>query len=405
MKKTLLLLLILCTEQIAYSQTDFQKGYIITNQNDTIQGLIDYVDGPKKYRTCDFKKSLDPTFTNYRPGEIRGYRLAGDKYFESKNITIEGEPNNVFLELLVKGNASLYRFKNTFYIEKSDTAFYELTNPEQQVVIDWKKNMQKTNKHIGILNYLLSDCPRLRGKIQNTDLNQRALSRLVVNYNECVNTATVVFREKKPSLKGFIGVTAGVNSSQIEFNFAVPAGEHLNGFDRANSLMFGLSMDLLSPRISERVSIHADILYLSSEYIAINTREDLAIVRNDVLFELETLKTPIGFRYTFPGKNLIPYINLGFLNIIHLNSSNRWITETQLGQNIQTEERKALDVRDYQIGYWAGAGLKKAISAKLDAFCEFRFEQTDGFVENTPIPEIPLNSKITNLQILIGIIY
>jgi hypothetical protein len=41
----------------SFSQSDYRKGFIITNKQDTIYGLIDYVSPSSNAQTCFFKRS------------------------------------------------------------------------------------------------------------------------------------------------------------------------------------------------------------------------------------------------------------------------------------------------------------------------------------------------------------
>ena len=54
------------------AQTNPQPGYIITNENDTIRGTIDYLNDFRNMHTCHFRADGAQDFQKYKPGEIRG---------------------------------------------------------------------------------------------------------------------------------------------------------------------------------------------------------------------------------------------------------------------------------------------------------------------------------------------
>jgi hypothetical protein len=71
--------------------------------------------------------------------------------------------------------------------------------------------------------------------------------------------------------------------------------------------MIGISLDVLSPRFSERISLHGDFLYLTSKYYNYSLFDNgFSAKRDYVTIELQQFKIPIGFRYTFPKRNFTP---------------------------------------------------------------------------------------------------
>ena len=117
MKQKLILFFSLCMFQFIHSQTDFRQVYIITNTGEKIEGLINYREGVRSYNYCDFKRSDEQTIVSYIPNQIRGYGFENDKYYESKEILSDNSsPKTLFIEVLVKGNATLYKYKSQFFI-------------------------------------------------------------------------------------------------------------------------------------------------------------------------------------------------------------------------------------------------------------------------------------------------
>ena len=78
------------------AQRDYRKGYIITNQQDTIYGWIDYRGDLRNAKTCSFKKTETDRATDYSPSDIAAYRFIDNKYYVSKNIGSAENPKQVF---------------------------------------------------------------------------------------------------------------------------------------------------------------------------------------------------------------------------------------------------------------------------------------------------------------------
>jgi opacity protein-like surface antigen len=383
----------------SFSQSDYREAYVVTNKGDTLSGFINYSEGSKNHEFCDFKKSLNQDAITYSPSQLKGYRFLNDKYFKSKNISLDNNNSKLrFLEVLVRGKVTLYKYKSTFYVEKNDSLFYKLSNEQIVVIRDGKKVMKYSNKHVGILSIFLSDCGSFSDKINKLKLVEKELTKLIEQYNLCSGEPSESFKEKKEWLAPSVGIVLGLNSSLIKFESFVQGGEYLtSNFDISNSIIIGASFDLKSPRLNERISLHGGISYLSSEYISYSETNATSynLNRNDVSIELRQLKIPIGLRYTFPDKSFTPYLNLGISSTLHLKSSSLWTKEIEQNNVIETYESEAFTISNNQLGYWGGIGINKKISSKLTTSIEFRYEQTNGITVSSD-----LDSKIQNFQFL-----
>jgi len=405
MKKIILFVFIIFTFfQNIFSQTDFRKGFIISNKNDTINGFIDYREGAKKYKICDFKEYENQNVISYEPNQIKGYRYLNDKNFVSKVfVKNDQSKKKVFFEVLVKGKVTLYKYQGVFYVQKNDDKYQKLTNDKVKVVLDNKEYIKHSNRYIAVLSYLLADCPGIKEKIKVIEIGERELTELIELYNICIDDSSISFKEKKSWFKVHMGLSLGMSTSKINFSSDQQGLiEYLTSdFDRANSIMPGLNFDFLSPRINERIAFHVGIFYLTSTYKSYSVLEsNHVIVRNDVLIDLKQLKIPLGFRYTFPERNFTPYFNIGFSNTLHLDSSSSWIMERERNNVVETFEGEALDIGKDQIGFWGGIGVKKSISNKLSGFLELRYEQTTGVAINSFVQD-----NVINFQFLIGLSY
>lgn len=404
MNRFALIYMLICIAKLGFSQTDFRKGYVITNAGDTLFGLVDYREKTKAYRSCDFKTSKSQNAITYDPANIIGYGFENDKFFQSREISIINQPAQiVFLEVIVRGLVSLYRFDDAYFVEKGNSGLQQLTNEAKDVFIDGKRVLKNTNQHIVTINMLVFDCAEIRERVQKIRLEERALSKLIEDYNQCKGEPSVTFKAEKPWTKVVIGMTGGSNISQLNFE-DIPGYKHLVGdFEVSKSPMIGVSFDILSPRLSERISFHGDLLYLISKYYSHTLyNSGFSIERNYVTIELQQLKVPIGIRYTFPERKFTPYFNAGVSGTIHLSSNSRWVRELESNSVVNTYVNDALVIKNKQLGLWGGCGVLKSINDKLNSFFELRYEQTDGIVQS-PVDLLGFNSKISNFQVLIGI--
>ncbi|MCK4562306.1 MAG: hypothetical protein KAT78_05325, partial [Flavobacteriaceae bacterium] len=73
-----------------YAQKDYERGYIVTNSNDTLVGLVKDRKQPpfgKLYKKVYFKKKYKKK--KYRPNQIIAYKQ-GEREFESVWVDVSG---------------------------------------------------------------------------------------------------------------------------------------------------------------------------------------------------------------------------------------------------------------------------------------------------------------------------
>ena len=111
MRKILFTFLLLIS-LMADAQINPKEGFIITNQKDTIYGLIDYRSNTVNAKECTFKANNESEYKTYAPGQISAYRFKETgKFYISKKYENEDE---VFAEFLISGMMNLYRVEMGF---------------------------------------------------------------------------------------------------------------------------------------------------------------------------------------------------------------------------------------------------------------------------------------------------
>lgn len=405
MKKLLLLALTIGTLETGFAQSDYRTGYVVTNRGDTLKGLIPYREGSKAYKFVTFKTKENQEAVTYLPPEIKGYGFENDKFFQSKTIAIKDEtPKEVFLEVITRGTVSLYRYEKFFFVEKEDRGAQQLINESRQVEINGRRVLRNSNQHISTLNILLYDCPEVIAQVQKSRLDEKSLTHLIETYNKCKGAPGITFKEKKPFTKAIAGLVAGTNISQLEFERHVSHRELPGDFEVSAVPVIGISFDVLSPRISERISLNANVLYVNPTYHGYSIHNGTYYTeRNYFTIKLSQLRLPISVRYTLINKNFNPYINFGICGTVHARSSLIWVQEVESNNTVQIYHNETQPGKTTQFGLWAGSGVIRSINKRLDVLVELRYEQTNG-VSRTPGRTLAgPKSKVTNFQILVGL--
>lgn len=114
MKKVVTFIIMLLNAVFMAAQTNPQPGYIITNENDTIKGTIDYLSDIKNMYICHFRADGAQDFQKYKPGEISGYRLTNNGiFYVTRTFPVGDTEQTIFAEYLLKGGVSLYYARDT----------------------------------------------------------------------------------------------------------------------------------------------------------------------------------------------------------------------------------------------------------------------------------------------------
>lgn len=112
----------------ASAQMNPKPGFIITNENDTIFGTIDYRSDAKNAYECLFQKEGETTFRSYSPKELKGYRFTDNGiYYVTRTFPVDGQNKEFFAEFLLKGGVSLFRHK------ENDTDYYYMVDETGKV--------------------------------------------------------------------------------------------------------------------------------------------------------------------------------------------------------------------------------------------------------------------------------
>jgi hypothetical protein len=387
------------------AQTDFRSGYVIKSSGDTLQGLLRYREGNNAYRTCEYKTSKDSNGISYGPDQISGYGFANDTFFKSGHLPGETTGTSVFYEVIIYGEASLYKFEKRFFIQKANGELQELVTGFREKLVDGKKYLKETNEFVGLLNILLFDCVELRPKIPRAKLDEKSLSNLIEDYNKCKGGSNINYKASKPWLASYMSVAGGVNNSKVQFQKYIKDFNHLSGkFEGYTSPMVGVSANVSSPRFSEKISLNIDLFYVKSEYNGYGVVQDNnAVHTNDVTITIQSIKGQVGLRYTMPERRITPYLNGGISTTYHVKSSSTLLKEVESNNVVKTYETSALPISKQEIGIWMGLGARMTIANKANVFLEFRIEQTDGISSFNISSSPAIRSRVNNLQLIVGI--
>lgn len=319
---------LLCS--FSYGQTDFRSGYIITNNHDTISGLIDYRGEVKNSRVCHFKKDSVTDENSFLPGEIFAYRFLNGKYYISKEVIINKQKNLIFAEYLLNGEADLFYYRDElgtyYFIEKEGVEIQELAIDKNVLTTKEGTYIQESKKYIYVLKYMLNDCKDIEPQIQNVDLNRRSLVSITKKYHDymCDGEECIIYEKKLPILKIKFAPELGINY----WNFKMKNDDIYSNLEFDNTNVFpviGALWDISFPRWNEKLTLQAKMSFTRYHFYLSTIPENYEF--NEKLdFKEYALSSEIGLQYTYPKNKIRPIVGVGvsFKNYMAISGSDNF---------------------------------------------------------------------------------
>lgn len=192
------------------AQKNFKPGYLITNSQDTISGLIKSKSDVGSARVCIFKRNENAREEKYEPYDILGYRFDDGKYFITMDIPVGDVKQRQFVEYLINGIVDVYYYASPegerYFIEKEGTGeLVELTNELVEAHAVSRLNNESTylknsNRYIGNLKLMMVDAPGLQNRIETATLDRKSLVNLSKNYHDlvCTDGDCIIYEKRFP---------------------------------------------------------------------------------------------------------------------------------------------------------------------------------------------------------------
>ena len=380
--------------QVAFAQENFLPGYIIPLHGDTLHGLIDYRNWDKNPDKIAFKEKPGDAKSIYSPLKVKAFGVL-DETYESAVVETETSPtetkelgydkelviklDTAFLQAVVKGEKSLYYYKNRrgkeqFYI-REDSSFKLLVYKKYLEDVEGQSVIAENNTYIGQLTIYLLNCSTIQIKLKGTVYRKNSLEDLFLSYYKCTQT-NLAFHKKTEKTALEFGVLAGVSLTSLKF--ASDGYEYLVYANYNTSVNFsgGMFFDVILSRNRGKWSINNELIFttykVDGQYELYTSEDKYSIAYTTLGYSYLKLNNMVRFKYPV-GKFFI-YVNGGISNGYAILETNYAKTESKLFTQVRVEEMKALnDTRRYELGFIVGLGVKyKKFSL------ETRFENGNG---------------------------
>ena len=318
MKKILISgILLFYTVLSTFAQSNFKEGYIITNGNDTVHGLIDFRTDQVNTYACTFKAAEKSSETLYLPGEIAGFRFENEgKYYVTRTVEIDGLKRTVFLEFLLQGMLNLYFLpegNGYYFFEGKDGRMVMTTMKPDKYTEDSKVIVD--NRYKGIMTYVFKDDLPLATKTGKAKFDRRTMIEFTKEYHDqmCESGEKCIIFEndyKKKFTKFDFTAYSGVETNDLKMDYNNYNYYYNFSNIRSVSPVLGMEMDISSPRFMKSVSLVMDLNFSdfagTTDYTYSNSiyyRYHFSGVKSNFHY---------GIKYTYYKGKIRPTLEAGF---------------------------------------------------------------------------------------------
>ncbi|MEM9856678.1 MAG: outer membrane beta-barrel protein [Bacteroidota bacterium] len=389
------------------SQTNFEKGYFVTNTNEKIDCVIkntDWLYNPEEFL---YKISLDDslqvgTLSNVKEFGVYGvfkYVRASVKIDQSlrsnvlRKLSDDREPvfedKTLFLKALIEGETSLYQFENNsvnrFFLVRGDSLFPQLVYKQYR-----RKDKIGTNNYFR--QQLINEfkCSGLNySYFERLDYEKSDLVKIFKKYFECNGKDYTIYKKKRSNTTFNLSLRPGITSHDMISNR--PNGD-LFRFELNNNLGYrvGLEAEVILPFNNDKWSITFEPTY---RWYSIDDQKDEPLLNPpsmDISLEYASLEIPINLRYYL-------YLNPKFKFFLSAGPT----TEILLKYNTllllnNGNTRSDIQERGGRIDFLGNLGLGFKYDDRVEL--EFRYQVREFAEQDTR----SFNTEINYLTIIFG---
>jgi hypothetical protein len=341
MKKTLFILLLSFYTLKSGAQIVTADGYLVTNNNDTISGKLEYFPKGDADR-CNIVRNGSKIIEFYHPGEIKGYHILPNLTYHSFSY----DDRTHLLRLVSQGKINLYNYKDNLYIEDGSGACTKLIGGERTISANNKNFTYNVEGYKIQLKQLIPDST-LYNEIDELPFDNADLTRFVRKYNNDPGSYYSSVKRKK-NQKNY-GILAGYSLSRFliskELDFVPNLRELLsnsrekkhdmefsNPFvgvnfklqwgEESSFVNFGINVEIVSKQSFSQVWTD-----LSSSEVALYTGTvpspgiNVYSLHNEFGLNTTSIVIPVTYRWVFLFGRFRPYVDLGISSRIFPNHS------------------------------------------------------------------------------------
>lgn len=364
------------------AQTNFIKGYYITNAQDSIHGYLDYRSEKRNYKLLVFKKDLNSKQIKLYPKDLLGFTVDNSDFYERHSFkSRKGEELYGFFKVILRGKLSLLRYQSRYFAKNSQGEIFEISKRKE--VSDGK--LMEDYYGLGMLKVLMKDCDEMTSDFLEKQYKSNPNFIDIFNkYNSCVGSLPYV--PEKIIIKPHLNLGIQLSPTVTNLNLGEPMQNA--SFDKGFSFGFGGFASLFIPKVDENLRLVFEATYGKySQYAYFRSGN----TSNDLFIDYSSLKVPVFIRYNFNRF----FLDVGTQNQFILNQDLRWRIETILQSIVYTNEGEVTPFKVWTNGYIAGLGFRHTVlDYPVRASVRFSHMQASNHVSQPVFQTIELSISV-----------
>ncbi|MGO1751363.1 MAG: outer membrane beta-barrel protein [Psychroflexus sp.] len=387
MKKQLLSLLLFIIGFNSYAQITFEEGYFINNSGQKTTCLIKNVDWKNTPTQIEYKlqendeaqlKSIE-TLDEFGINGISKYIKAKVEIDRSsKNINRLSQnrnpifsEENLFLKVLVEGQANLYEYNDGNLLRY----FYSLKDSEIKQLI-YKKyktvngDVSENNRYRQQLWSDLSCDGFDQQKLEYINYSKRDLVKQFTKFNDCVESDYINFNAKDKRDFFHLTIKPRFNISSLTFGNSLSDIDPIE-FDDETGFGIGIDLEFVLPFNKNKWAITLEPAYQSFKSESSSPTDNIVGGERVAIVDYSSIEIPIGLRhYFYINKKSAIYLNAAYVMDFSMSSSVEFTRKD--GSNLNTIEVK----KGNNIAFGAGYQYNKKFSL------EFRYQTNRDILDS-----------------------
>jgi hypothetical protein len=249
MKKILTAIIAVCFSTIAFAQENYQPGYIVTANGDTVKGTINNLLWRESPTEISFTGASG--LSKYKPQDILAFGAGAHTFYRSFNVKIDTtggvggdkakssaptfDEKHVFLQIIVDSKYSLLKYRSGFsthfFIQERNQVPEELISHTSTLLIASRTLTQPGNQFIAKLKEKMNDCPSLKIDTEMKYM-EGTLTEVFEEYSKCKSDKAVTPGDEPTNI--YFGVVAAAHYDVFSGNLSHGIGYSGGAFIEVN---------------------------------------------------------------------------------------------------------------------------------------------------------------------------
>ncbi len=384
-KKITVIIIMIFSNINLTAQTNFEAGFIINHEGDTLLGLIDNRYWELHPTFIHFKHLNQEQTFRFTPEDIAGFGV-GKIVFQSHKIEFDNSPYKTnelsrspipemiemraFVQVLFAGEKSLYHYKdihgkNHFFIDINNELvwlhyrrYLNVNKPQARNTGLYIENVERYKGQL--LSYLDNDTG-IKSHVEKTSYNRKSLVKLFHHYYDGHNyTPHFVHSDFKLITKIGFGLMAGISLTKMDFKGPALPWLSEGHFPTSTKPTFGVGIEIVFPRNNYKHSAIGEIVYTSFETQDTYLHYQMGDFETykHTYFNISYLKPRVLYQHNFNFNNIKLFGNAGLSFGLLMNDENVEITERrEYGTMTSETKSEVTNIRKFDPGIVAGIGM------------------------------------------------